>query len=79
LIASTWRTGSSPALSDSQAVRGQVHRPITTAAVTGIASTIVALNVYLLYHPVLGETVRKNRGQCARRRGFRFAALDQGG
>jgi manganese transport protein len=31
-----------------------VHRPITTAAATCIAVTIIALNVYLLYHTFVG-------------------------
>jgi manganese transport protein len=31
-----------------------VNRPITTAAASGIATTIIALNVYLLYHTFVG-------------------------
>jgi manganese transport protein len=31
-----------------------VNRPITTAAASGIATTIIALNVYLLYHAFVG-------------------------
>jgi manganese transport protein len=31
-----------------------VNRPITTATATGIATTIITLNVYLLYHTFAG-------------------------